>query len=63
MCFPCTNSHRASALRFWSLQEQAYLHTAVMDLVKALGVNAKGKHLFCKRGGFSLGLAGDFLHN
>lgn len=32
-----------------------------MELVEALGVNSKGKHLFCKLGGFSLGFAGDFF--
>lgn len=34
-----------------------------MELVEALGINSKGKHLFCKLGGFSLGFARDFLHN
>lgn len=34
-----------------------------MELVEALGVNSMGKHLFCKLGGFSLDLAGDFLYN
>lgn len=31
-----------------------------MELVEAFGVNFKRKHLFCKLGGFSLGLAGIF---